>query len=65
MAGVVLKHEKVSHLAKKRVSCTGPCVRLAIKTVSLILVYYALSIGLTFYQHRFLQVSMLCSGTSL
>lgn len=37
------------------VTCTGSCIQLAAKTVLLILVYYALSIGLTFYQRRFLQ----------
>jgi solute carrier family 35 protein C2 len=50
MAQVVVMHE----LAKK-VTCTGPCVQLAVKTVLLILVYYVLSVGLTFYQHRLLQ----------
>lgn len=55
MAGTKLKHELGPHLAKKNVTCTGPCVQLAIKTVAIILVYYTLSIGLTFYQRRFLQ----------
>jgi hypothetical protein len=61
MAGVVIKHEKGAHLPKKKLTCSGPCVQLSVKTISLVLVYYALSIGLTFYQHGFLQVSMLCS----
>jgi hypothetical protein len=45
------------HEQAKMVTCSGPCVHLAAKTVVLILVYYALSIGLTFYQRKFLQVS--------
>jgi len=53
MAQVVVMRE----LAKK-VTCTGPCVQRAVKIALLILVYYALSVGLTFYQHRLLQVGI-------
>jgi hypothetical protein len=48
----------VMHELAKKVNCTGPCLQLAVTTVLLILVYYALSIGLTFYQRRFLQVGI-------
>ena len=47
MAQVVVMHE----LAKK-LTCSP------VKTLLLILVYYALSVGLIFYQHRLLQVGI-------
>ncbi|XP_069701737.1 solute carrier family 35 member C2 [Periplaneta americana] len=55
MARIVLKNEQRSQLTTKKETCNGPCIRLAFRTTLLILFYFALSIGLTFYQRKFLQ----------
>ncbi|PSN57901.1 hypothetical protein C0J52_00210 [Blattella germanica] len=55
MARVVMKYDQRTGSASQKSSCSRTCLILSVKTLLLILLYFTLSIGLTFYQRTFLQ----------
>ncbi|XP_063240101.1 solute carrier family 35 member C2 [Bacillus rossius redtenbacheri] len=55
MSKLVLNGDPDARETGRAKPCSAPCVRFVLRSVALILLYFSLSVGLTFYQRLFLK----------